>query len=250
MGKASQKVANKLFRKKQPIYWLFGIIIIVAGYFTQREEPQNFNHAKESLRQIYKENPNVKEFYCDCNFSWEGNKGVVDLKSCGYKIRKNKIRAERIEWEHVMPAYAFGKQLQCWQTGGRHNCRNYAEFNVIEGDMHNLQPAVGEVNADRSNYRFGEFTKRFNQYGRCEFATDFKGRKVQPRQEIKGMIGRTYLYMASHYGLQLAKEEEKLMKAWNQLNPPSEWECKRNQLIAKIQGNDNPFITEKCQKPL
>ncbi len=233
--------------------WVTGLIIVpilillfIKSDFFQNHIIQNYNYAKESLRQIYKENPNIKEFFCSCNFSWEGNKGVVDLKSCGYKIRKNKVRAERIEMAHIMPAYAFGKHLQCWKTGGRNNCRNYAEFNIMEGDMHNIQPVVGEINGDRSNYRYSEFTDQFNQYGKCEFAVDSNNRKIQPREEIKGAIGRTYLYMASKHGLQLAKEEKKLMEAWDQLNPPSEWECKRNNMIKKIQGNDNPFITEKC----
>ncbi|GGZ93952.1 deoxyribonuclease [Ignatzschineria ureiclastica] len=262
-------IANKFFQKKNPIYWLLGIIVLVLGaYFTdfdirQFEFPkdqearqrviseQNFNKAKTELTKIYKAHPEQKEFYCGCDFSWEGRKGIVDLKSCGYKVRKNEVRANRIEWEHVMPAYAFGNQLQCWKNGGRENCKtqpNYSiQFNTMEGDMHNLQPAVGEVNADRSNFGFNEFTKTFNQYGQCQFATDFKNRQVQPRNEIKGMIARTYLYMADRYGLNLSKNEERLMSAWNKSYPVQKWECERNRIIESVQGNDNPFITQQCQ---
>lgn len=262
-------IANKFFQKKNPIYWLLGIIVLVMGaYFTdfdirQFEFPkdqearqrviseQNFNKAKTELIKIYKAHPEQKEFYCGCDFSWEGRKGIVDLKSCGYKVRKNEVRANRIEWEHVMPAHAFGNQLQCWQNGGRKACQSEphysVKFNTMEGDMHNLQPAVGEVNADRSNFGFNEFTKTFNQYGQCQFATDFKNRQVQPRNEIKGMIARTYLYMADRYGLNLSKNEKRLMSAWNKSYPVQRWECERNRIIESVQGNDNPFITQQCQ---
>lgn len=262
-------IANKFFQKKNPIFWLLGIIVLVVGaYFTdfdirQFEFPkdqearqrviseQNFNKAKTELIKIYKAHPEQKEFYCGCDFSWEGRKGIVDLKSCGYKVRKNEVRANRIEWEHVMPAHAFGNQLQCWQNGGRKACQSEphysVKFNTMEGDMHNLQPAVGEVNADRSNFGFNEFTKTFNQYGQCQFATDFKNRQVQPRNEIKGMIARTYLYMADRYGLNLSKNEKRLMSAWNKSYPVQKWECERNRIIESVQGNDNPFITQQCQ---
>ncbi|WP_392562113.1 endonuclease [Orbus sturtevantii] len=208
---------------------------------------QNFNQAKTQLVKIYTNNPEQKEFYCDCDFKFIGKKGAVDLASCGYQVRKNQNRAERIEWEHVMPAENFGRQLQCWQKGGRKNCKKDATFNLMEGDMHNLQPAIGEVNGDRSNYNYSLFTKNFTQYGQCKSAVAFKARQFQPRDEIRGTIARTYLYMSDKYKLNLSRQNEQLMNAWNKMYEPSEWECKRNLLIAKIQGNDNTFITEQCK---
>lgn len=57
------------------------------------------------------------DFYCGCKIDWQGKKGVIDLESCGYKVRKNENRASRVEWEHVVPAWQFGHQRQCWQEG-------------------------------------------------------------------------------------------------------------------------------------
>lgn len=259
-----EQLAKEFFKKKNPLYWLIGAILLIASaYFSQFDldilgksqpekqmEGQTFNQAKSRLIELYKAHPEQKEFYCGCDFSWQGKRGEVDLASCGYQIRKNAERANRIEWEHVMPAYAFGNQLQCWQKGGRENCKtqpDYSEFfNVMEGDMHNLQPAIGEINGDRSNFRFSEFTKRFNQYGQCQFATDFKNRQVQPRNEVKGMIARTYLYMVGRYELAISDREKNLMNRWNEKYPPNRWECERNEMIRKIQGNDNQYITSKC----
>ncbi|NUF49858.1 endonuclease [Gilliamella sp. ESL0250] len=207
---------------------------------------QNFNWAKNQLVKIYNENPKQTEFYCGCEFSFNNKKGTVDFTKCGYTPRKNQTRAERIEWEHVMPAENFGRHLQCWRDGGRKACKKDVTFNLMEGDIHNLQPAIGEVNGDRSNYRYSQFTKEFNQYGKCQSAVDFKGRKFQPRDEIRGTIARTYFYMSNKYNINLSDSEYKLMTEWNKMYPPKQWECKRNQQIKQIQGNDNKLITSQC----
>lgn len=213
-----------------------------SGYTWQ----QNFNSAKKQLINFYNQNTQQKEFYCGCDFVFHGRKGEVDLQSCGYQVRKNKMRAQRIEWEHVVPAYHFGHQLGCWKEGGRRQCRTDPKFRRMEGDMHNLQPSVGEINGDRSNYSYSLFTKTYHQYGQCAAVTDFKNRQFQPRDVIRGIIARTYFYMSDRYGIGLSKQDTKLMQAWNKMYPPQAWECKRNQLIKRIQGNDNPFITSQC----
>ncbi|WP_392564300.1 endonuclease [Orbus wheelerorum] len=224
------------------------LIALILIPFLATSAQQNFNYAKVQLIKIYQSNPAQKEFYCDCDFNFNGKKGVVDLDSCGYQARKNQNRAERIEWEHVMPAENFGRQLQCWKQGGRKNCKKDTAFNKMEGDMHNLQPSIGEVNGDRSNYSYSLFTKIFNQYGQCQSAVDFKYRQFQPRDEIRGMIARTYFYMSGKYNISLSKQSKQLMTAWDKMYPPNRWECERNKLIKQIQGNDNQFITEQCQR--
>lgn len=147
-----------------------------------------------------------------------------------------------------MPAENFGRHLSCWQNGGRKACKKDILFNQMEGDMHNLQPSIGEINGDRSNYRYSQFTREFHQYGQCKSAVDFKQRKFQPRDEIRGIIARTYFYMSDKYQINLSKQEQQLMTAWDKLYPPIKWECDRNRLITNIQGNDNKFITKHCAK--
>lgn len=77
----------------------------------------SFSQAKSAGVKINADAPG--DFYCGCKISWQGKKGIPDLESCGYKVRKNENRATRIEWEHVMPAWQFGHLLQCWQDGGQ-----------------------------------------------------------------------------------------------------------------------------------
>ena len=208
---------------------------------TSQAANQSFSQSKKALAAIYK-GQHQTSFYCGCDFNYQGKKLIPDLNSCGYQVRKQQKRASRIEWEHVMPAWAFGHQRQCWQNGGRKACKKDPEFKTMEGDMHNLVPAIGEVNGDRSNYRFTQWNGQPTQYGQCDMLVDFKNKQVQPPQKSKGAIARTYFYMADRYKLKLSKKETQLFNVWDKQNPPSRWECKRNELIKAKQGNENRFI--------
>ena len=209
-------------------------------------EPLTFRQAKKQLKALYQDEHQTS-FYCGCDFRYQGKKLIPDLNSCGYQVRKQHKRASRIEWEHIVPAWAFGHQRQCWQNGGRKACKRDSVFRLMEGDMHNLVPAIGEVNGDRSNYRFSDWNGFPQQYGQCAMVVDFKGKRVQPTQQSRGAIARAYLYMAEKYSLRLSKKERKQYQAWNKQQPPGRWECRRNRLIEKIQGNRNPLI-KNCER--
>ncbi|WP_323954976.1 endonuclease [Aeromonas hydrophila] len=207
---------------------------------------QTFRAAKQDLNRLYQDHPVT--FYCGCKIDYQGKKMSPDLASCGYEPRKQPKRAARIEWEHVVPAWEFGHQLQCWQQGGRKNCGKSDEFNQMEGDMHNLFPAIGEVNGDRANFRFSDWNGTPDQYGQCQMLVDFKNRQVQPpKGPVRGQIARAYLYMSQQYGLRLAAQQRKLFEAWDRQYPADGWECERNRRIGKLQGNTNPFIEKQCR---
>ena len=55
----------------------------------------SFSQAKTAGVKVNADVPG--DFYCGCKINWQGKKGVVDLASCGYKVRKNENRASRIE---------------------------------------------------------------------------------------------------------------------------------------------------------
>lgn len=40
--------------------------------------------------------------------------------------------------------------------------------------MHNLQPAVGEVNGDRGNFMYSQWNGGEGQYGQCAMKVNFK----------------------------------------------------------------------------
>ncbi|MEH6652250.1 MAG: endonuclease [Motiliproteus sp.] len=130
--------------------------------------PQTFSQAKRIAATLYADHQT--SFYCGCSYSRQGKKLVPDLGSCGYVPRKEPKRASRIEWEHVVPAWAFGHQLQCWQDGGRKNCKKVSEkFRRMEADLMNLVPALGEINGNRSNYSFTMLQGEPRVYGACDF---------------------------------------------------------------------------------
>lgn len=188
-------------------------------------------------------------FYCGCDYTYTGKKLIPVAESCGYKPRipvtkkgNPNARATRIEWEHVMPAYWFGHQRQCWQDGGRKACKKDPAFKKIEADLHNLVPAIGELNGDRSNYRFSMLEGEPRKYGKCDFEVNFKSKKAEPAPEVRGDIARIYFYMANKYKLKLSKQQKKLFQAWDKSDPVSAYELERNHRIKKVQGNGNPYI--------
>lgn len=225
---------------------IIGITIVILFGLPLQAAPISFEKAKiESKRKVYFDRNDDGDFYCGCDWNWVGRSGGrTILDQCGYKVRAQHTRAERIEYEHVMPAHAFANQRQCWQNGGRKNCKaSDPLFNIMESDLHNLVPALGEVNADRSNYRYAVLVGEATQYGACDAETDFKGRKFEPREEVRGQIARVYFYMHDHYNLKMSSQQEKLFIAWNATFPVSHWEKERDQRIALVMGHSNPFVT-------
>ncbi|MEA1062305.1 deoxyribonuclease I [Erwinia sp. HR93] len=225
---------------------LAAVITVYSMIFPAVAAIHSFSQAKAVSAKINADAPG--SFYCGCSIRWLGKKGVPDLSSCGYQVRKNANRAGRIEWEHIVPAWQFGHQRQCWQHGGRKNCNKDPIYRQMEADLHNLQPAVGEVNGDRNNFRYGQWSGGEGQYGRCEMKVDFKGKRAEPPARARGAIARAQFYMRDVWHIRLSKQQTQLFEAWNRSYPVTEWECKRDARIAQIQGNHNPWVLKSCQR--
>jgi deoxyribonuclease I len=219
------------------------------------DHPKSFRSAKTTANKIYQ--THLKTFYCGCDLKPIGrkNKLTPDMKACGYKPRVSitrkgnpNQRAKRIEWEHVFSAWSFGNQRQCWKKGGRKNCsKNDPIFKQMESDLHNLTPAIGELNGDRSNFRFAMLPGEPRKYGTCDFEVDFKSRKTEPPENIRGDIARINFYMRDQYQLILSKSQTQLFTAWGKQDPVSKWECRRDGLITGVQGNSNPYVSNQCK---
>ncbi|MGN0921036.1 MAG: endonuclease [Cellvibrio sp.] len=223
------------------------IIALVLSFAAQADYP-NFSEAKKILRQsVYMDQNREGTFYCGCEWSWAGaSGGRINKQSCGYQTRSDANRASRLEWEHIVPASNFGRARQCWQQGGRDNCtKNDPMFAVMEGDLYNLVPSIGEVNGDRSNFAFNAFAKKDNRYGACQIAVDFKNRQVSPPAETRGRIARTYFYMHDRYDLSMSASQAALFMAWHKAYPVTESERLIHDRISKIVGHDNEFVTGK-----
>lgn len=225
-----------------------GLLVLCACSF--KEPPQTFDQARTDLRHyVYHDRNNAGDFYCECAWQWTGESGgLIEPASCGYQVRAQLARATRTEWEHVLPASVFGQPRQCWRHGGRENCnRTDPVFNAMEADLHNIVPALGEINADRSNYHFDEIAGAPHEYGACEFEVDSARRIAEPRDAVKGQVARIYFYMHHRYGLVLSENLQRRYLEWHALYPVTAWEEERDQRIARIMGHNNPFVTGELQ---
>ena len=233
---------------------LLSILFLFFQASTQNTQITSFSKSKKLLLKLYKDNPVT--LYCGC--SYKGKK--ANLSSCGYTPKKNKKRANRIEWEHVVPAHAFGKSFSEWRNGHpkcvKKNGKKFKgrkcagkvnkEYRRMQADMYNLYPAIGEVNGRRSNYSMAIIKGEKREFGKCD--VEIKNKKVEPKESIRGEIARTYLYMDSVYpgrGI-ISKKNRKLFDAWNQSDPVDEWECVRAKRIERIQGNRNEIVLGRC----
>ena len=117
------------------------------------------------------------------------------------------------------------------------------KFRQMEADMHNLVPAIGEINGDRSNFKYAMIEGEERLYGKVNMEIGFSKRKAEPREEVFGDIARTYFYMRDRYGLRISKTQEKMLIAWNNMDPVSPWEKKKNQIVKELQGDENLYIT-------
>lgn len=147
---------------------------------------------------------------------------------------------QRVTVEHVYAAGWIAESLGC---KNRKNC-DVEKYLKASSDMHNLWPALTRYNSSRRDLVFGEIegeTPRFKD-DTCDFErTTGKYAIVEPRDNIKGQIARSYLYMVHWYDLP-TKDLLPLMIKWHTDYPVTTIELERNKIISVLQGRSNPFI--------
>ena len=130
-------------------------------------------------------------------------------------------------------------------------------------DLHHIFPTDGYVNAQRSNYPYGEVqtatytSHNGSKLGSCKSSLGYNGTVFEPIDEYKGDIARAYFYMSTRYygedsdwGSSGMTERANLkpwaiamLLAWNDADPVSQKEIDRNNVIyTSYQHNRNPFI--------
>lgn len=242
------------------------IVILIASLFLSlsmtsgvlaagNQSIDSFSKAKKILHHLIYPDHRIT-VYCGAEF--DANKNIS--LPLGFVATKHKKRSEKMEWEHIVPAENFGQTFVEWR-GGDPGCidskgksfkgRNCArkmnkEFRYMEADLYNLYPAIGAVNAFRSNYNFSMSPGSQSSFGSCDMRIE--GSKVQPPEAARGRIARTYLYMDQVYPrFKMSSQQRKLMHAWDKMYPVSQWECQRAARIKKIQRNENPFVAGRCR---
>lgn len=228
---------------------LFSIIIILFSPLFLHAG--SFEKSKKILSN-HLELFDYKTLYCGCKTV--GNK-KIDIKSCGYRIQKNEERALRLEWEHVVPAEAFGNNFKEWRfpkencglNSGRKCAKKNPKFDEMEGDLYNLVPEVGELNGLRSNFSMAELGESTRDFGGCQ--AKLNSNKFSPMNKSKGVVARIYMNMDNRYpGMGIISDKNrKLFEAWDNLYPVTELECRRWRVFSDFQGYQNLFI-KRCSK--
>lgn len=250
---------------KRAAVGVLALLLSSGAWAAGNERIDSFSDAKKKLENhVYKEAASRVTIYCGAKYDQRKYVKRPD----GFKLPLNRNgepmhakRAQRIEWEHVVPAENFGRAFAEWRNGhplcvekgktfkGR-KCAEKANrtFQFMQADMYNLYPAIGAVNALRSNYNFQMLDPSTpSTFGACEMKIVDK--KAEPPVRARGMIARTYKYMEGAYPTyKMSRAQRQLMNEWDAAYPVNQWECTRAKRIEKIQGNENPVVKAQCLK--
>ena len=71
----------------------------------------SFSHATKMLGQVYADHRIT--FYCGAEYDAQGNITLPDV----FETPKHEKRADKIEWEHALPAENFGQTFPEWREG-------------------------------------------------------------------------------------------------------------------------------------
>ena len=223
--------------------------------YAANQSIDSFNKAKRILdQQVYQDHRET--LYCNAKF--DSKKYITPSE--GFATTKYIKRSKKVEWEHVVPAENFGRTFVEWREGDKQciDRKNKAfkgrkcaekvnkEYRYMQADMFNLYPAIGAVNAMRSNYNFTMLPGEKSMFGSCEMKiTD---RKAEPPVSARGRVARTYLYMEEAYSrYKMSSQQKQLMNAWDKMYPVNDWECTRAKRIEKLQGNKNNIVLSRCE---
>jgi len=179
---------------------------------------------------------------------------------CGlrFKVDPSEPEERPTTWLSLEHAYAADWMADVFGCANRTECRRHpdpakkARFNHAEGDLHNLFPAVKNLNSARGKRLFGEIPgagARELTIGDKTFTCDFQleGNLVEPRRVAKGNLARGILYMCAEYGFPVDPDMLVVLKKWNKSDKPTVFERKRNDLIAQVQGTRNKFIDDPSE---
>jgi len=177
--------------------------------------------------QIYLKNDGngyfIQDVYCQKRFGGSAGVGPRTIP-----------KAEQINCEHTWPQSkftgAFPKDLQ-------------------KADLHHLYPSDSRANSIRGNMNFtdvahdsGDLEDTNCSASKFGPSTTSSADGFEPPLTHKGNVARSIFYFSVRYKITIPKNEEEVLRRWNDLDPVDEEEISRNDAIEKAQGNRNPFI--------
>lgn len=161
---------------------------------------------------------------------------------------------------------------QCGEYNSEGDCYNrehswpkswFGSQTTPECDLHHIFPTDGFVNAQRSNFPFGEVqsaswtSRNGSKLGTCKSSLGYSGTVFEPIDAYKGDFARALMYMSVRYygednnwgSSGMTNKSELLpwaiamLMEWNEQDPVSQKEIDRNNAIyTDYQHNRNPFV--------
>ena len=210
---------------------------------------------KTAIWKIIK-NAKVLEYGSGDQSTWWGFY-VTDVTDDGYCIdrysprnswQKYGRRGSSISGMNIEHSFA-----QSWW--GKTNCN-------LKKDLFNIMPCESKINSSKGNRGMGIVTKVTNTNGATKVGSGANGLSLwEPADEWKGDFARGYMYIVTAYEDYANKWQSegsnslynntyptlkewayKLYIQWAKSDKPDPVEIKRNNDVAKIQGNRNPYV--------
>lgn len=226
---------------------------IPEGYYSSLKGKKGAE-LKTAIHNIIK-NAKVLEYGSGKGHTWWGF-WSTDRDERGYFI--DRYSAEK-EWVKSTSQGAAGAGMniehsfpKSWWGGAK---------NQAYKDLYNLMPCESKINRTKSNFPMGIVVSGDKGNGWTKVGEGTDGKKYwEPADPWKGDFARGYMYMATAYqdynwvgdqALQILQQGAyptlkewayKLYIQWAKSDKPDPVEIKRNNDVAKIQGNRNPYV--------
>lgn len=227
---------------------------IPEGYYSSLKGKKGAE-LKTAIWKIIK-NAKVLEYGSGDQCTWWGFY-VTDVTDDGYCIdrysprnswQKYGRRGSSISGMNIEHSFA-----QSWW--GKTNCN-------LKKDLFNIMPCESKINSSKGNRGMGIVTKVTNTNGATKVGSGANGLSLwEPADEWKGDFARGYMYIVTAYEDYANKWQSegsnslynntyptlkewayKLYIQWAKADKPDPVEIKRNNEVAKIQGNRNPYV--------
>ena len=232
-----------------------------AGYYSSADGLSG-DELKAALHDIIKDHTAISYQQIWNAFKNTDNKGnnvVWDMYSdgAGYTYYYNNSPSDQCG-EYESEGDCFNRE-HSWPK----NWFNGSETSTPGRDLFHIFPTDGFVNAQRSNYPFGEVnnatwtSQNGSKLGSCKSSLGYTGTVFEPVDDYKGDFARAYFYMSVRYmgedsdwgssGMTNKSEIKDwaiaMLLNWHRNDPVSEKEIARNNVVYNsYQHNRNPFI--------
>lgn len=238
---------------------IYAVLLMLVALGSYAEVPENYYSTingekylalKAKLNSIISEHKvlgynNLWAYYPYSYYHQEHKTQVLDMYSDIERWYNGAGTVISINREHTVP--------QSWWGGGTTVAQGNDLFNVI--------PADATANTWKSNSPLGvvetvQWTNGCTTVGKSMVEGAVMD-IFEPDDRYKGDFARIYFYMAVRYpsvwtedAYGMSSDSEQTLKswiiptliAWNNMDPVDETEIQRNEDVAAIQGNRNPFI--------